>query len=100
MSAQLAGRGRPYEERQRFPADYEVQVGQRPIAIHDLEHLASTDRGVIMLRRMFRQSIQAVQRGDDPKGIILEEGKRISTYGNDTMIRMPPAAAPEEDSKL
>ena len=41
---------RPYAERQRHPADYDAQSSQRPIAVHALEHLASTDRGVIMLR--------------------------------------------------
>ena len=37
---------RSYAERQRFPADYDAQSSQRPIAVHALEHLASTDRGV------------------------------------------------------
>ena len=45
-------------ERQRFPADYDAQSSQRPIAIHALEHLASTDRGVIMLRRIVRDGMQ------------------------------------------
>ena len=27
------------------PRDYEAQVGQRPVAIHGLEHLGATDRG-------------------------------------------------------
>src|SRR5262245_46411424 len=43
---------RPYEERQRHPADYDAQSSQRPIAVHALEHLAATDRGVIMLRKI------------------------------------------------
>ena len=61
---------RPYEERQRVPGDYDAQVGQRPIAIHGLEHLATTDRGVIMVRRILREGIEAVQQGQDPKGVI------------------------------
>ena len=36
---------RPYEERQRHPADFDAQASQREIAVHALEHLASTDRG-------------------------------------------------------
>ena len=64
--AQLAGTARPYEDRQRFPADYDAQVGQRDIAVHDLEHLATTDRGVIMMRRMIRDGIQAMDRGEGP----------------------------------
>ena len=34
-----------YEEGQRRPGDFEAQVSQRPIAIHGLEHLGTTDRG-------------------------------------------------------
>src|SRR5262249_33314996 len=40
----------PYEERQLIPGDYDAQVSQRPIAIHALENLVSSDRGVVMLR--------------------------------------------------
>ena len=56
---------RPYEERQRVPGDYDAQVNQRPIAVHDLEHLASTDRGVTMLRNTVRRGIRLVQDGGD-----------------------------------
>ena len=35
---------RSYEQRQRQPGDYEVQVSQRPIAIHALENLAKIRR--------------------------------------------------------
>src|SRR5207248_2007049 len=51
---------RPYEERQRHPADYDAQSSQREIAVHALEHLASTDRGVLMLRKIVRDGIRAV----------------------------------------
>ena len=40
-----------YEAGQRQPGDYEAQVSQRPVAIHGLEHLGATDRGVAMFRR-------------------------------------------------
>ena len=91
---------RPYEERQRVPGDYDAQVGQRPIAIHAMEHLATTDRGVIMLRNMIRQGIRDVQKGRDPKGIVREVGKVIDTYCNHTIWRLPPAPAPVEDKQL
>src|SRR5919201_302597 len=48
---------RPYADRQRHPADYDAQSSQRTIAVHALEHLGSTDRGVIMLRRIVRDGI-------------------------------------------
>ena len=91
---------RPYEERQRLPGDYDAMVGQRPIAIHALEHLATTDRGTIMVRNTIRQGIHDVQNGRDPKGLIRETGTVIDTYSNDTIWRLPPAPTPEADGKL
>ena len=34
-----------------------------------------SDEGVILLRRMFKQSIDAVQQGQDPVGIIRDPAK-------------------------
>ena len=91
---------RSYEERQRVPGDYDAQVGQRPIAIHGLEHLATTDRGIIMLRNTIRQGIHEVQKGRDPKGFAREAGKVVDTYSNHTIWRLAPAPTPEEDRQL
>ena len=100
VAAQLAGRARPYEERQRYPADYDAQVGQRPIARHALEHLATTDKGVIKMRRMLRQGIRAVARGEDPRGLHLSGDTPISTYGNDTILKVASASSEEADRQL
>jgi phenylpropionate dioxygenase-like ring-hydroxylating dioxygenase large terminal subunit len=91
---------RSYAERQRFPADYDAQSSQRPIAVHDLEHLASTDRGVVMLRRIVREGIRTVARGGDPFGVDWPEGKAIRTFTQDLVLRVPPAATPEADRQL
>jgi phenylpropionate dioxygenase-like ring-hydroxylating dioxygenase large terminal subunit len=91
---------RPYEERQRRPGDYEAQVGQRAIAIHALEHLGATDRGVIMFRKGIREGIEAVRRGRDPKGIVRDAGEVIPTYTQQTVLRVPPAADPAADEAL
>ena len=88
---------RPYEERQRVPGDYDAQVGQRPIAIHALEHLATTDRGIIRIRNILRQGIRDVQDGRDPKGLFRETGKVVRTNSNQTIWRVPPASTPEAD---
>ena len=88
------------EGQQRQPTDYEAQVTQRPIAIHGLEHLGSTDRGITMFRRQVRRGIKAVEEGLDPEGLSREEGRVIPTYCNDTVVQVPPAATPEEDKKL
>ena len=90
---------RPYEERQRVPGDFDAQVGQRSIAIHALEHLATTDRGVIMARRMVREGIEDVLQGRDPKGVVRDATTPIPTYGNDTIVRdVPPPPPPRRTS--
>jgi hypothetical protein len=69
---QLAPAGRSntsYEYTQRHPDDKEAVEGQGAIANHALEHLVTSDRGVITFRNILRQAIQAVERGEDPKGI-------------------------------
>jgi nitrite reductase/ring-hydroxylating ferredoxin subunit len=86
----------PYEERQRVPGDYDAQVSQRSIAIHALEHLGGTDRGVVMLRRLIRSGIQAVRAGQDPKGIVRRAlNHPIHTYTNDTIVELPLVPEPE-----
>jgi hypothetical protein len=90
---------RPYEQRQRRPTDYDAQVGQRPIAVHERENLVSSDRGVVMLRRMVAQGIQAVKEGRDPKGLLRSEGI-IPTYGQHSIVRVPAASTPEADKQL
>jgi hypothetical protein len=89
-----------YEASWRQPGDYEAQVGQRPIAIHTLEHLGGTDRGVIMFRQHIRRGICNVEEGWDPAGLRRDAGTAIPTYANDTVVRVPPAATPEEDLHL
>ena len=91
---------RSYAERQRFPADFDAQSSQRPIAVHALEHLASTDRGVVMLRRIVRDGIRAVARGEDPFGTDWPEGKTVRTFTQDLVLRVPPALTPEDDRRL
>jgi phenylpropionate dioxygenase-like ring-hydroxylating dioxygenase large terminal subunit len=91
---------RPYAERQRFPADFDAQSSQRSIAVHALEHLASTDRGVVMLRRIVRDGVRAVARGEDPFGTRWPEGKTVRTFSQDVVWRVPVAATPEDDRRL
>ena len=88
-----------YEAGQRHPGDYEAQVSQRPIAIHGLEHLVVTDRGVAMFRNQTRRGIRAVQVGHDPVGLCREPGVIIPTYCNDTVVRMPLDGDSETDRR-
>jgi hypothetical protein len=91
---------RPYAERQRYPADYDAQSSQRPIAIHALEHLASSDRGVTMLRRIVREGIRAVARGEDPREIALAASGIIATHAQDSVFRIALLADPDADAAL
>jgi phenylpropionate dioxygenase-like ring-hydroxylating dioxygenase large terminal subunit len=62
------------EEHQRYPGDYEAMVSQGAIAKHSEEHLATTDRGLIMLRRYLRAQLEKVQQGGDPAGVSFDPG--------------------------
>lgn len=91
---------RSYEEQQKLPGDYEAQISQRPIAIHALEHLVTSDKGIIILRKRLREGIAAVKVGKDPIGLFRREGEIIHTYCNDTVVKVPPAPTPEKDKQL
>ncbi len=56
-------------EHQAFPGDYEAQVGQGPITLHSEEHFGQSDRGIVMVRRMIRDQLDAVAAGRDPIGV-------------------------------
>ncbi|NCT97912.1 MAG: aromatic ring-hydroxylating dioxygenase subunit alpha [Comamonadaceae bacterium] len=57
------------EEHRASPGDYEAMVSQGKIARHSEEHLATSDRGIVMLRRFLQGQVEAVQRGEDPVGV-------------------------------
>jgi phenylpropionate dioxygenase-like ring-hydroxylating dioxygenase large terminal subunit len=86
-----------YEVGQRQPGDYEAQVSQRPIAIHGLEHIGATDRGVMLFRNQTRRGICAVQADRDPVGLRHDAGEVIPTYCNDTVVRLAADADPAMD---
>src|SRR5438477_7945736 len=74
---------RSYAERQRQPGDYEVQVSQRPIAVHALENLATSDRGVSLLRRLIRQGIRRIEAA--PRELPLGRDGTVHTFCQDTV---------------
>ena len=98
MPGQIAMDG--YEESQRHPGDFEAQVSQRPIAVHGLEHLSETDRGISMFRNQVRRGIRAVRAGKDPAGLVRDDGVVTATYCNNTVLHLP--APPDEaaDKKI
>ena len=60
-------------ERREKPGDWEAQTGQGPITFHSEEHLVSSDRGVILLRKLLRQQLKALSEGRDPLGVSFDE---------------------------
>jgi 5,5'-dehydrodivanillate O-demethylase len=50
--------------------DMMVWATQGAIADRTNEHIGSSDRGVVMLRKMLREQIDRVERGEDPIGVI------------------------------
>lgn len=91
---------RTYEERQRNPDDAEAQEGQRRIAVHALERLAPSDRGVVMLRRALKAQLAAMQEGRDPANIVRDESRnhRIETHAWNTVLS-PEQAAQHADEE-
>ena len=96
-----------FETKQRSPGDWEAQAGQRPIAIHALEHRASTDAGVTLLRQLLRQAVRCETPSAWPPesdiGSRATEVKRTNprhTYAQDSVLTVPQEADPQEDWKL
>jgi 5,5'-dehydrodivanillate O-demethylase oxygenase subunit len=56
--------------------------GQGPITDRTLEHLGRSDRGVQMFRRQLQADLEAVERGEDPMGVIRDPEQN-------TCIRFP-----------
>jgi 5,5'-dehydrodivanillate O-demethylase len=59
----------------RGDQDRVAQESQGSIYDRTTEHLVYTDRGVILLRRLYKESIEAVKRGGDPIGVIRDPEK-------------------------
>jgi nitrite reductase/ring-hydroxylating ferredoxin subunit len=77
------------EERHRMPGDHEAIVSQRPIAIHALEHLGASDRGVLMVRRLLRRALDAVARGEDPPGLVRDaDGGPVRTEAGNAIVAL------------
>jgi hypothetical protein len=79
------------EERRQYPGDYEAQASQGAITLHSEEHLSLTDRGVAMMRRLFKQQLEAIEHGKDPINVSFDQDAppvRVSAG----RFRIPPTA--------
>ncbi|HEY1797881.1 MAG TPA: Rieske 2Fe-2S domain-containing protein [Stellaceae bacterium] len=84
---------RPYDERQREPGDYDACVSQGAVANRRAEHLGTTDRGIVMLRRMLSRGIDAVERGEEPEIPRLYRDEEMArSYCHELVFRVPPGS--------
>ena len=80
---------RPYELRQRFPADAEAVEGMGRITVHENEHLAPSDKGVSLMRRRLREQIRTVADGKRPMMATDLGPNPVPTYGGDSVLTIP-----------
>jgi hypothetical protein len=91
-------RHRSDEQRHRSPGDYEAWTSQGPITSHAREHLATTDKGVAMLRRKLKQEIRNLAAGTEPRRPAAGQCGHVPTYGGDTILHIPPTGG--DDTEL
>lgn len=85
---------RPYRERQREPGDYDAVVSQGRIANRRAEHLGTTDRGVVLIRRLLAAGVKAVMNGERPEVPAQRVvGGKVRTYVHESVVRLPSADA-------
>jgi 5,5'-dehydrodivanillate O-demethylase len=57
--------------------DFVAWVGQGTIADRTREHLAASDKGIVMMRQRFLRDLEAIARGEDPKGILRDPARNV-----------------------
>jgi len=62
--------------------DWLAWAAQGPISDRTTEHLASSDTGIMLYRKVLLQEIEKVQRGEDPMGVVRDPAK------NEPMIEL------------
>jgi 5,5'-dehydrodivanillate O-demethylase len=53
---------------------------QGPVADRSDEKLGTADKGIILYRQLLQRSIEEVQRGDDPLGVIRDPAKNVNIH--------------------
>ena len=79
-------------EHQRFPGDFEAQSGQGPVSLHSEEHLVTSDRGIMMQRRILEKQIEVVAAGGDPLGVNYDPAKALYSVRSGNFFRAKRAA--------
>jgi 5,5'-dehydrodivanillate O-demethylase len=75
-----------YDLRSVLAQDHMAWETQGAIADRTIEHLSYSDRGVSLLRRLLKESIERVQRGQDPAGVIRDPDHAIIDTNLDAQL--------------
>ena len=83
------------------PEDHMAWETQGPIADRTKEHLSYSDRGVVLLRRITKEQIEKVQRGEDPMGVQRGENPEMinTNIDEDWWQKNPDRARPNMEAK-
>jgi 5,5'-dehydrodivanillate O-demethylase len=75
--------------------DMMAWITQGPITPRHLEHLGVSDRGIILYRSILSDAIEAVERGEDPPGIVrdVEKNFPMITYKTEYSLEQGARAA-------
>ncbi|HWP58472.1 MAG TPA: Rieske 2Fe-2S domain-containing protein [Candidatus Acidoferrales bacterium] len=76
-----------------IPQDHMAWETQGPIADRTRERLATSDRGVVMLRELMKREIEKVSRGEDPIGVYRDPDHPIIDTNVDEGVRQMKANA-------
>jgi phenylpropionate dioxygenase-like ring-hydroxylating dioxygenase large terminal subunit len=88
------------EEHQRFPGDFEAQVGQGPITLHSEEHLVSWDKGIVLLRRQLAAAAKTVAEGGNPPLTLGANEILVETAAGFRMLPNPDYVPPAADDTV
>ncbi len=88
------------QDKKRFPADSEAVEGMGGISTHKGENLMPTDRGIVMYRRRVRKQIRDLANQIEPPQPVKAGDSLVKTYGQDTVLTMPPRNGADDDAHL
>jgi len=60
--------------------DIALQEGMGPIVDRSMEHLVSSDRAIVTMRRLLLEAVATVERGEDPPGLDPAMTRRLRGY--------------------
>ncbi len=73
-------------DHQTWQSDYICQLSQGPISYHSEEHLSRPDRGIAMVRQLFRSQAERVAEGGTPLGVTFDEPYLIDTLAGNAIL--------------